>query len=160
MSCKEDMIKHIKRAIEIEELGYQKYKEFANKTNNQHAKLLFQRLMDQEMDHQKFFSDLLNNVETDTELKNEKFCSALVPMDPKEIFKKDDETSDTSENYISALDYSADAEEKTYKYFLEVSESESNETMKKVFKIMADYELEHLNIIKSELEYAKNIPST
>lgn len=160
MICKEDLLKHIKAAIDLEKKGIEKYSEFAAKTSSHHARLLFENLVKQEEKHVIFFEGLLKNVEDDVKLEREEVCERLEKIDAETIFKTDKNVDEVTDNYISALVYSIEIEEKAYDYYTEISEMETNESIKSIFKLIAGYEKEHYNILKEELEYAKNAPST
>ena len=81
----------------------------------------------------------------------------LKEVEPIDIFNTDKKTEDEiTESYVSALVFSIDVEEKTYNYYIELSENETDESIKSIFKKMAEYEKQHYDILKEELEYAKN----
>ena len=158
MDAKKELIKHLKAAIELENQGIDKYREFAQSSKSHYARLLFERLIKEEESHVAFFGMMLMQLEKNKALDRARAEQALKEIDHTEVFETG--KSGISENYISALVYVVDVEERTMNYYSELADSTEDEVTREIFQNMARYEKKHYDTFKTELEYAKNVPHT
>ena len=161
MECKEEMVKHLKAAIELENQGLEKFREFAAEAKNPRARLMFERLVKDEENHVRFFGTLLMDLEKNGKLDKVTVCSRLEPLTKEDVFDSDARTNEEiTDNYISALTYVIKVEEKVYLHFRELADSSEDEVFKEIFEKMADFEKEHYDSFKEELDYTAKAPSS
>jgi len=61
-------------------------------------------------------------------------------------------------DYISALTYAINIEEKSYNFYKELEQMTEIPELKKLFKDLSKFEQEHLQLFKSELEFVQANP--
>jgi rubrerythrin len=153
------MIKHLNAGIKLEQEGLNKYNQFAKKTKNYYGKLMFERLALEEEKHVlvlESWKEKLDNLEPEKEFKE---VTELVSIKPADIFpdrKKTD--SGITKDYLSALSYALEIEDKTYVFYKELEELVEEKELKKMFGNLAQFEKEHLILFKKELEFVKKNP--
>ena len=153
------MRKHLDAAIKLEQKGIKKYTEFSKKTQNYYGKLMFERLALEEEKHALILESWKERLDS---LKVEKGFDAstrLTTINASDIFpaRRKDKKGITKD-YITALTYAIDIEEKSYDYYKELEHITEDPELKKLFKELSKFEHEHMKLFKKELDFAQSNP--
>lgn len=154
-----EMKKHIDAAIKLEQQGIQKYTDFSKKTQNYYGKLMFERLAMEEEKHAlilESWREKLDNLRTEKEFNE---TTKLTSIKAEDIFptRKKDKKGITKD-YISALIYAIDIEEKAFDFYKELEHIAEDPKLKQLFKDLSKFEQEHMKLFKSELDFAQSNP--
>ena len=153
------MMKHLNAAIRLELEGIKKYTEFAKKTKNYYGKLMFERLAMEEEKHVLLLESMKEKLDLLKPEKEFKNVIELVAIKASDIFPNRKKTvSGITKDYISALSYAIEIEDKTFTFYKELEELTEEKEMKKMFGNLAHFEKEHLNLFKKELTFVKQNP--
>jgi rubrerythrin len=153
------MMKHLNAAIKLEQAGIKKYADFAKKTKNYYGKLMFERLAMEEEKHVLLLESMKEKLDMLTPEKEFRKVTELMSIKASDIFPdRKKTTAGITSDYITALTYAIEIEDKTFTFYKELEELAEEKEMKKMFGNLAQFEKEHLNLFKKELEFVQKNP--
>jgi rubrerythrin len=155
----QEMLRHIDAAIKLEQEGIKKYTEFAKNSKNYYGKLMFERLAMEEEKHAiilEEWKERLSKAEPEQDLTE---ATNLVSIKASDIFPgKDRSLKGITKDYVTALRFAVDIEDKSNHFYAELAEITADKKMSALFEDLAKFELEHLKLFKSELTFVQSNP--
>jgi rubrerythrin len=155
-TARDELSKHLSAAIELEERGIALYSRYASESTTSFGEMLFKRLAEDEEQHRE---SLIGIKAAYTTKKTAGAADKLIPIDHKDIFSPGSrKPSDITKEYLTALAYAIDVEEKSYLFYTELSEMATDATLKKLFRELSNIEKGHIEIIRDEIDFAIQNP--
>lgn len=154
-----ELVKHLTAAIKLEQEGVKKYTEFSKKTKNYYGKLMFERLSIEEEKHAlilESWKEKLDSLRIEKEFAQVATLTSIKARDIFPVRKK--ATTGITKDYITALAYAINIEEKSYTFYKELEQMTDIPELKQLFSDLSKFEHEHLNLFKSELEFVQSNP--
>lgn len=159
IATKDEMLKHLDAAIQLEQEGVKKYTEFSKETQNYYGKLMFERLTIEEEKHAlilESWKEKLDKMQLEKEFAE---TTKLESINAVEIFPTTARTTKgITKDYISALTYAIDIEEKSSHFYKELEQLAENLELKKLFEDLSKFEQEHVHLLKTELDFVQSNP--
>ena len=145
----------LRKAVDMEEKGYQLYTREAEKAKNPLVKGLFEELASDEKIHAEKFRGLLEMLEDSEELQFS--YEDLPPIEEriKDVFEKIGEVSvhEEGEPYIDALKAALELEQESYQIYNDLFRRSSDPKEKEYFDILRKEEYEHITSLANVLAY-------
>ncbi|MBD3163835.1 DUF2202 domain-containing protein [Candidatus Woesearchaeota archaeon] len=154
---KHEMMKHLNEAVKLEEESCSMYRKYAAEAESQYSKLIFERMVREENNHLVFVKKLRDNFAENQELDAE--TAELEALNPEEITEIRDKTKEeATKNYLNALITIVEFEDRAYQFYRELESVTDNEKCREIFNKLAEFEKEHYDIFKQELDSIKKNP--
>jgi len=152
---KEELNRHLKAALSLENEGVYMYNKLTKDTNNHHAKLFFEKMVTEELKHADFIKRLQKQLESNDTITEENI-SELETIKPKVINDLKDKEK-VKADYINAINSVVEFEKRAEKFYREL-ETKTKGNAQRIFQILANFEKSHVTILTTELDYATNNP--
>lgn len=157
MATIQDLEKILKTAIDVEVNGMSTYYDFAEKTQNENGKKMFQQLAKDEEEHQNILEEQLEHLAKSSTWKEIKIPQSRLQSLVPEVREKQIRTKGEAKlGEIDALNTALDMERKTAQYYREQAEKLDDAQAKNMFKQLAEWEDSHIDLIQAELDSLKN----
>ncbi|MBD3261857.1 MAG: hypothetical protein GF334_09370 [Candidatus Altiarchaeales archaeon] len=137
------------QARNIEREGIAFYGRQAQETENQYAKLFFERMVQEEEDHLKLLESSAEALKKDVEMDFELGELPQVNVFPQEARKIGD-------TYLEALQAALELEKRSMTAYADASEKTSNPQIKRVYDYLVEFEGIHMERIQSEIDFIEN----
>ena len=135
----------LRKAVELEREGVKYYARLAGEAKNQYARIFFERMVQEEQDHIQILEDAIGCLKSGSPVNepSEYEHPLSFPHDVKVI----------DASYTQALEAALKMEEESLKYYIEASEKTSDESLKKIYDYLVDFESKHVSMLEKELEF-------
>ena len=158
------LIEEIKRAITLEEKGYEFYAKTAAKTNNPLVGSTFSSLADREMVHIKRIKELYQELSGEKKLASDWLKGVEVAPSKKELLKpilnklkKDlNKKFKTADDITNAYGIGQALEQGSFMLYEKIAKESNDEKIKKFYTALAQEEKEHYDILTESLQYLNN----
>lgn len=143
----------IELAIQMEKDGINFYEGLSIKVPYEPARKMILSFADDERRHLKILNDVFSNI---TSINIEKYLTENLPKEKvKTVFDEVQGNIDvvTLRDELSALKIAMDMEEKSYKLYDEALSLETDETLKKLWKRLAEEERKHYDIFWNTYDF-------
>ena len=152
-----ELVQILKTAIEVEENGYSTFKKYAEQTQNENGKRMFNKLAKDEMEHRAILEKQLQEYNESGEWKNIQIPKSQVEQLIPAIREKQKRTKGEAHvGEVDALNTALDLERKAAQFFRDKAEEVSDTNAKEMFIRLAEWEDSHYELIRAELDYINN----
>jgi len=156
-NMKEEMLKHLDAAITLEQTSLEMYKEFRDKATNEYAKFIFERMVAEEGKHIAYVKKLREVFSVQLKFSEEN-VTELNEIKPEEVTFLKEKSKKESVDYLNALVTIVEFEKRAYLFYKDLESSAEDETTKQIFETLSEFEKEHYEMFKTELETLQNNP--
>lgn len=147
----------LKTAIEVEVNGYKTFKRFADQTKDDHGKRMFNRLAQDEIEHEEILRKQLNNLSEGGSWQGIQIPPSRVEkLIPAIRDKTKRVKGESGLGEVDALKTALDLERKAADFFRAKAAEVSNSDAKELFNRLAEWEEAHYELIQSELDNINN----
>jgi rubrerythrin len=149
----EESIKALKTAIEIEITGYDTFRSFADKTNNEQGKKIFNQLAKDEESHREILEEQLAKLEGGSAWAEVDIPKSEIEELAPKIRERTLETKgENAVGELDALTTALDLEKRAKEFFVERAEATEIPEAKALFLRLAEWEETHYDLIKAEID--------
>lgn len=143
----------LKIAMELEEYGYNFYKDVRGFVKSEKGRALLEFLAGQEMDHKRWLEIEHSNLSKDIRegKKSDEKLNMELP-NPWIIFSKTDEITKSMDS-IEATKFAIEIEKRSMEFYSTCGQVTSVETAKGLFEKLVDFEDSHLRLLEENLSY-------
>ncbi|MFQ6127665.1 MAG: ferritin family protein [Thermoplasmata archaeon] len=143
----------LKTAIELEEYGYDFYKEVRGFVASEKGKALLRFLADQEVDHKKWLEIEHSKLERQINegRRDDERLSMELP-NPRIVFSRKDEITKSMDS-IEATKLALEIEKRSIEFYSSCGRMTSVETAKELFEKLTRFEESHRKLLEENLSY-------
>jgi rubrerythrin len=146
-------VEAIKTAIQMEIEGYDFYMKAAQETDNDLGRTMFEQLAKDEMEHQRTFEAMFDQIADPSTWRKLASETPGVPEIPAFREKsKEQKQSGSLAGDANALRIGMENEEKSIKFYKKAAETAEDEQAKTIFSNIAQQEEYHYQLLQAELD--------
>lgn len=147
----------LKTAIEVEENGYRTFAKFAEATQDESGKKMFQRLAKDEIEHRQILEKQLKQLSEGGSWQSIHIPPSSVEKLIPAIRDKAKRTrGESGVAELDALNTALDLERSAAQFFRDKADEVTNPEAKALFHRLAEWEDAHFELIQAELDNIKN----